>query len=296
MVRRVSNQEEPSLKSVLESPFTLPILEGIEAFARPSLIAKRLGVTQQRLRHHTLRCRAAGLIKKESIDDGLVWSLEEKGRCWLDKLRKRKSERENFPMRAGNVAFVATLESKPHLPWKDLKNGVQECTIPLKEHKAQFISSKTSTKLTIFVPEKYAENPLDAIVVMFQEAFEIIQRLKDRIGFMISGPIRLARKPEFSFEKDLLALHLSKFQLAAIEEEGKKRVWTDNSKGAGEIETNDPLFAYRYLRMADMVYQIYELLISRQNSTRNDISDQGPASPAVKSTTVGGCSPAPRTP
>lgn len=41
-------------------------------------------------------------------------------------------------------------------------------------------------------------------------------------------------------------------------ETGEGKAWIDSSKGFGELETNDPDYAYKYLTMPENVMDIHE--------------------------------------
>ena len=73
------------------------------------------------------------------------------------------------------------------------------------------------------------------------------------------------KRPHIAFEEDLSALFIAASNTAEIKtreaDEGPEcRAWIDSSNGAGELETNDPDYAYLYLMMPKTVDEIAEAL------------------------------------
>jgi hypothetical protein len=59
-------------------------------------------------------------------------------------------------------------------------------------------------------------------------------------------------------EGDLIALYLATFETARIKTKNDKgKAWIDTSHGVGELETNNPDYAYKYL-MPENVFNIFK--------------------------------------
>jgi hypothetical protein len=61
-----------------------------------------------------------------------------------------------------------------------------------------------------------------------------------------------------AFERDLIAMFLTHFQIAELSLQNGSKVWIDSSNGRGELETNDTEYAYLYLLMPKVVSDILE--------------------------------------
>lgn len=104
---------EKSVKNVLNSSFTFPILSKIYSGYRPSQIAEQLKKSPQLLNYYTDRLCCIGLISKDKEEDGIVWRLTEKGLFILkEKLRRSVSSSNNtiyddhsLPIRLHSIAF-----------------------------------------------------------------------------------------------------------------------------------------------------------------------------------------------
>jgi hypothetical protein len=60
-------------------------------------------------------------------------------------------------------------------------------------------------------------------------------------------------------EDDMVALYLATFQTSETKTKGRNGMtWIDASQGFGELETNDIDYAYKYLRMPENTFKIYE--------------------------------------
>jgi hypothetical protein len=76
----------------------------------------------------------------------------------------------------------------------------------------------------------------------------------------------LIKRPHLAFEADLIALYLATFETASIKTKNDKgRAWIDASHGSGELETNDPDYAYKYLTMPENIFDIHNALRRIEN-------------------------------
>jgi hypothetical protein len=76
-----------------------------------------------------------------------------------------------------------------------------------------------------------------------------------RIQISLTG--KLMKRPHLAFEGDLIALYLATFETATIKTKNDKgKTWIDASHGVGELETNDPDYAYKYLTMPENVFDV----------------------------------------
>jgi hypothetical protein len=92
---------------------------------------------------------------------------------------------------------------------------------------------------------------------LYEDARTTAVRTAAQLRIEISSTGELVKKPHLAFEADLIALYLATFETASIKTNNSKgRAWIDASHGIGELETNDPDYAYKYLTMPENVFDL----------------------------------------
>jgi predicted transcriptional regulator len=276
---------EKSVKNVLNSSFTFPILSKIYGGYRPSQIAEHLKKSPQLLNYYTDRLCSTGLISKDKEGDGIVWRLTEKGLFILkDKLRRSVNSNNttiyddhSLPIRLHSIAFcfkVTDMSEIVNLRWKKLKNGVSKCTMRYDKYTVELVKSSGreggggNSVLLIHLPAVHTFNSFQTIIKQYELARGFAITTTERLKMDISEIGELVKKPHMAFENDLIALYLATFQTAEIttsdhERKGDhNRAWIDASQGYGELETNDINYAYKYLIMPENIMQIHQTVIN----------------------------------
>jgi hypothetical protein len=111
--------------------------------------------------------------------------------------------------------------------------------------------------MLVHMNERYTLNIFKDIINLYDEARAKAALIANdlQIGVSITG--RLVRKPHLAFENDLIALYIATFETASTNTVYKKgKAWVDASHGLGELETNDPDYAFKYLVMPEYVFEI----------------------------------------
>lgn len=257
-------------KRILHSPFTLPILRGISENARPSMIAKRLKISDQLLHYHTKQLIAIGWITKEGDRNGIEWKLTEKGMFILKEFYRwgdGNGRLRFIPQRMHNVRFSFQLESPAELPnlrWKDVGNGVKKCTIDPRNSALNGTVELTSSEkgkisMQVIMHDRYFYDSFAGIIQLFIEACILADITARRVNLQLRSLGRLSGRPHVAFEQDLVAVYLASFQTAEIETRFGK-AWFDSSKGIGELESDDSDYVYNYLTMPETVKNMKEEL------------------------------------
>jgi DNA-binding MarR family transcriptional regulator len=276
------NKHRNTIKSILKSPFTLPILTGIQQGRRPSKIAQTLHVTDQVLHYHIQRLIHGGLVIKESSSsDGIRWSLTDKGDFVLKEKLRRSVGLKKAPghgvavVRFHGACFSFKIKSMPdlsYLHWTAMKNGVTKCTISYEKYIVEIIRSTTqdgSVMLIHILGGEYFYDCFKGIIKQYNDACGYACLTAERLNITICERGYLVGKPHMAFDPDLIALLLADSQTAEIRTttEGH-RAWFDSSNGQGELETDDPDYAYLYLTMPQTVSRIAEIVdrIERQTT------------------------------
>lgn len=171
-----------------------------------------------------------------------------------------------IPVRLHNVSFAFKINSPfEHLkiPWKDMKNGVSRHTIIKKNnqegHTVELFKSPNNENsvMLIHMNEAYTFNIFQELIKLYETARTTAVRIAAELRIHISATGELVKKPHFAFEGDLIALYLATFETASIKTRNDKgRVWFDASHGVGELETDDPDYAYKYLTMPENVFDL----------------------------------------
>jgi hypothetical protein len=277
------NKHHNKIKNISKSPFTLPILVGIQQGRRPSKIAQMLHVTDQVLHYHIHRLMGVGLVTKESsAAGGITWCLTNKGDFVLKEKLRRSVGLKKAPghgiavVRLHGICFSFKIKSMPDLPdlrWIEMKNGVTKCTISYKKYVVEIIRSKTqdrSVMLIHILHSEYFYNSIKGIIKQYNDACDYACLTAERLNITICECGYLVGKPHMAFDPDLIALLLADSQTAEIRTtmEGH-RAWFDSSNGQSELETDDPEYTYLYLTMPQTVSRIAEIVdrIERQRQT-----------------------------
>lgn len=259
-------------KSLLESDFILPILEGICRGCRPAQMARQLRVTQQDVYYHTKRMRQLGIIEKEKDVFGRVsWRLTEKGDFILKELLRTSAgygvPKERTPcIRHHNASYSFKILSEtvniPEEHWVAINNGVKKYFIGEKgKYTIELTKSdkQHSIMMTIHLPPKYFHDPDKALLLRYDDARDIARMYAERLDIEISERGTLAKKPHFAFENDLLARYIATYETVDVETRHGK-AWIDSSNGSGEFETNDRRYSYLYLNLPIFVYEIRRIV------------------------------------
>jgi predicted transcriptional regulator len=169
---------EKSVKNVLNSSFTFPILSKIYSGYRPSKIAEQLKKSPQLLKYYTDRLCSLGLISKGKEEDGIVWRLTEKGLFILkEKLRRSVSssnntiyDDHNLPIKLHSITFsfkVTHIREIVNLRWNIMNNGVSKCTMSYDKYTAELVKSSRNAVLLVHLPAVYTFNPFQTIMKQY---------------------------------------------------------------------------------------------------------------------------------
>jgi hypothetical protein len=259
-------------KTIFKHPFTFPILLKISLHYRPSQIAKQLAVTEQAVYYHTDRMIDAGLLYKDT-NNGIRWILTKKGLFVLkQKLTGSVNSFNNYqtkpvarliPTRLDNISFafkiLEPLFEDVNLKWSEMKNGVSKCSIKYENHTVEIVRSEKSSAMLIHLEAKYCFDWTRQLIDEYNLAISFARRAAARFRIQISEYGRSIKRPHIAFEYDLIALFVASSYTAEIEtNEEENKAWIDSSSGLGELETNNPNYAYLYLIMPQNVNRIAE--------------------------------------
>jgi hypothetical protein len=144
-----------------------------------------------------------------------------------------------------------------------MKNGVSRHTIIRKSnqdgHTVDLVKTfnQLNSVMLVHIQEAYTFNSYKEIIRLYEAARTIAIQTAVQLRIEISPTGELIKRPHLAFEADLIALYLATFETASIKtKNGKGRAWIDASHGSGELETNDPDYAYKYLTMPENVFDI----------------------------------------
>jgi DNA-binding MarR family transcriptional regulator len=279
------------IKHIFDHPFTFLILSKIFNGYRPVQIAEQLHVTPQDINYHTERMISFGLISKY-IDEnenrsGILWRLTEKGIFILkQKLTWSVNPFSNSPrgisVRLENVSIAFKINGQipdsERFRWTKIKNGVSKCTISKTGHTIEIIKSEKQERgeegggsnMLIHLSKQYCFDWTSKLIKESYLALEYARRASIQFGIKIHDYGCLVKRPHFAFEYDMIASFLAISQTAEIKIEGERgkgakedlKAWIDSSTGTGELETNDPEYAYRYLNMPNYIMDIHEAVAS----------------------------------
>ena len=262
------------------SNYSLRIFSKIYAGFRPSQIAKQLGISIQNVHYYTNNLIDLGLIEKLGDRSGVTWLVTERGLFILKQFLRGSVNSynnqnnptslfydANIPVRLHNVSFAFKINSSlEHLrtQWKEMKNGVSRHTVIKKNnqegHTVDLFRSPNdeNSVMLVHMNEVYIFNIFQELIKLYEAAHTTAVLIADELRVQISTIGELVKRPHLAFEGDLIALYLATFETASIKTKNDKgRAWIDASHGVGELETNDPDYAYKYLTMPEGVFDIY---------------------------------------
>jgi predicted transcriptional regulator len=280
----VNNKDIRRIRKIFDSSkYSLRILSKIYAGYRPIQIAKQLGISAQNVNYYTSNLIDLELIEKVGNGKGITWRVTEKGLFLLKQFirgsvnsyndqnnRNSLFYDTNIPIRFHNVSFAFKINSSlDHLriQWKDMKNGVSRHTV-IKKHSQDGLTvdlvkspSYENSIMLIHMNAAYTFNPYKEIIRLYEAARTKAVRIAADLRIEVSSIGELVKRPHLAFEADLIALYLSTFETANIKTKNDKgRAWIDASHGSGELETNDPDYAYKYLTMPEIVFDIFNAI------------------------------------
>jgi hypothetical protein len=106
--------------------------------------------------------------------------------------------------------------------------------------------------------ERYTFDFPKEIIKLYNEARAICAQIANKLQIDVSTIGELIKKPHLAFESDLIALYLATFETAGTDTIDKRgKAWIDASLGLGEIETNNPEYAIKYLTMPENVFETH---------------------------------------
>lgn len=148
-----------------------------------------------------------------------------------------------------------------------MKNGVSRHTVIKKNSQdgltVDLVKSPVheNSIMLIHMNEVYTFNTYKELIRLYEAARTTAVRTAAELRIQISPTGELMKRPHLAFEYDLIALYLATFETASIEtRDDKGWAWIDASHGVGELETNDPDYAYKYLTMPENVFDIANTL------------------------------------
>jgi hypothetical protein len=270
-------------KHLLTSKYGLRILAKIHSGYRPSLIAEQLHISAQNVNYYTTILTDLKLINKLGDRGGISWKVTERGIFILKQFLRGSVNSHNnqnnpnilfydakIPVRLHKVSFAFKINSSlEHLriQWKDMKNGVSRHTVIKKNsrdgHTVDLVRSPNDEKsvMLVHMSDVYTFNIFQELINLYEAARTIAVLTAAELHIQISPTGKLVKRPHLAFESDVIALYLATFETACIKtKDDKGRAWIDASHGFGELETNDPDYAYKYLTMPENVFYIYNAI------------------------------------
>jgi predicted transcriptional regulator len=268
-------------KAVLDGSIYRLILSKIYYGYRPSEIAKQLGMSAQNMNYYKGNLMNLGLIRKEGDRSGIAWRVTERGSFILkqfiiqsvDYQTRYSSYSHNktrIPVRLNDICFAFKINSSLEglrIQWEALKNGVCKHTI-IKRNKelgrtVDIIKSPNhgNSIMLVHMNELYTFNVFKDIIKLYDEAHTIAIQVSKELQIIVSTTGELVKKPHLAFENDLIALYLATFETASTNTANKKgKAWIDASHGPGELETNDPEYAFKYLVMPENIFETHKVV------------------------------------
>lgn len=263
-----------------ESKYRL-ILSKIHYGYRPSEIAKQLGVSDQNIKYYTRNLMDLGLISKEGDKFGITWKVTDKGLFILKQFIIQSVDSQTsspsfihnktrVPIRLHNISFAFKISSSLddlRIQWEALKYGVCKHTFIKRNkqhgHTVEIIKSPNpgNSIMLVHMNERYTFNIFKDIIKLYDEANMTAIQVSKELQIIVSTTGELVKKPHLAFESDLIALYLATFETASTNTANKKgKVWIDASHGLGELETNDPEYANKYLVMPENVFETHRVV------------------------------------
>ena len=199
-----------------------------------------------------------------------MWRLTERGSFFLKENLTRSVNNSSMnscirsgviPIRLDNTTFSFKIKSIPenlHLNWISMNNSVTKSVMKFKDHTEEIIKSPKDygSVLLIHMPQCYCYDPNKMLVKQYDAALHFSQLTAQRLMMTIAETGDLVTRPHKAFEHDVIAMYLATFETAEVATKGGK-AWIDSIPGNGELETNDSDYAYNYLKMPEIVREIY---------------------------------------
>jgi predicted transcriptional regulator len=262
-------------KDILNSSFTFPILSKIYNGYRPAQIAAQLGTSSQAVKYYTDKMINAGLIRKEK-GDRIKWVIEQKGLLVLKQKVtgsvnsftniQTKPVARVIPTRLDNLSFKFKIQSPippdDHLHWSEMNNGVSKCSLKYDNHTVELIRSKkegNGSILIIHLGSKYCFDWPAQLINAYDLSRHYAKQTATQYRLEISDYGSLDKRPHIAFEQDLIAFFTAASSTASISfsrQDSNEKAWIDSSNGTGELETDDPDYAFLYLMMPRTIEEI----------------------------------------
>jgi hypothetical protein len=274
-----SEKRKRRIRNVLYDSKHRLVLSKIYSGFRPAEISKQLRMSPQNINYYIVNLMDLNLISKEGNKSGITWKVTERGLFILKEFIIQSVDyqtsptsyihnRTRIPVRLNDICFAFKINSSLEdlrIQWEVLKNGVCKHTI-VKRKKVQGCTidiikspNQGNSIMLIYLNESYTFNVFKDIIKLYDEARAIAVLEAHELHINISNTGELVKRPHLAFERDLIALYLATFETATtniVNEKGK--VWFDASHGMGELETNDPEYAFKYLTMPEKVHETHE--------------------------------------
>jgi hypothetical protein len=262
-------------KDILNSNFTFLILSKLYNGYRPAQIAAQLDISPQAVNYHTDRMIDGGLIRKEK-GDRIRWVIEQKGLFVLkQKVTGSVNSFTNYqtkpvtriiPTRLDNLSFKFKIQSPippdDHLHWNEMNHGVSKCSLMYDNHTVELIRSEkegNGSILIIHLGSKYCFDWPAQLINVYELSRHYAKQTAIQYRLEISDYGSLEKRPHIAFEQDLIAFYIAASNTASIDtgrQDSNKKAWIDSSNGMGELETDDPDYAFLYLMMPRTVEEI----------------------------------------
>lgn len=267
------------IKAVLDDSKHRLILSKIYNGYRPSEIAKQLGMSPQNINYYTGNLMDLNLIIKEGNKSGIAWKVTQRGLFVLKQFIIQSLDyqtsptsyihnKTRIPIRLHDISFAFKISSSLddlRIQWKVLKNGVCKHTI-VKRNKERGCTidiikspNQGNSIMLIYMNESYTFDIFKNIIKLYDEARAVAVLVANELYISVSNTGELVKRPHLAIESDLIALYLATFETATTNTSNKKgKAWIDASHGLGELETNDPEYAFKYLIMPENVFESHK--------------------------------------
>ena len=113
--------------------------------------------------------------------------------------------------------------------------------------------------MLVHINESYTFSIFKDIIKLYDKSRAAAVLAANELHICVSNIGELVKRPHLAFERDLIALYLATFGTATTNTVDKKgKAWIDASHGLGELETNDPEYALKYLTMPENVFETHK--------------------------------------
>ena len=173
-----------------------------------------------------------------------------------------------IPVRLNDICFAFKISSSLEdlrIQWEILKNGVCKHTIIKRNNKQgctiDIIKSphQGNSIMLVYINESYTFSIFRDIIKLYDKSRAAAVLAANELHICVSNIGELVKRPHLAFDRDLIALYLATFETATTNTVDKKgKAWIDASHGLGELETNDPEYALKYLTMPENVFETHK--------------------------------------